>query len=48
MLDIIIPTYKNKEALVRSLESIPNYQELNITVVDDCSGLDYTDLQDLL
>ena len=46
MLDIIIPTYKNKEALVRSLESIPNYQELNITVVDDCSGLDYTDLQE--
>ena len=46
MLDIIIPTYKNKEALVRSLESIPNYQELSITVVDDCSGLDYTDLQE--
>lgn len=46
MLDIIIPTYKNKEALVRSLESIPNYQELNVTVVDDCSGLDYTDLQE--
>lgn len=45
MLDIIIPTYKNKEGLVRTLQSIPNYRELSITVIDDASNLDYSDLQ---
>ena len=44
MLDIIIPTYKNKEGLIKTLASIPNYKEIKITVVDDCSGLDYSDV----
>ena len=44
MLDIIIPTYKNKEGLVKTLQSIPNYKEVKIIVVDDASGIDYSDL----
>lgn len=46
MLDIIIPTYKNKEGLAKTLSSIPNYTELCVTVVDDGSDIDYGDLQD--
>ena len=46
MLDIIIPTYKNKEGLEKTLQSIPNYKEVAVTVVDDGSNLNYNDLQD--
>lgn len=43
-LDIIIPTYKNKKDLKRTLNSIPVYPNVNIIVVDDASNLDYTDI----
>lgn len=53
-LDIIIPTYKNKEALETTISSV--YDEeifklgqlyhfpIRITVVDDCSNLNYDDI----
>ena len=47
MLDIIIPTYKNKDGLRKTLQSI-NTKLLNdiiINVIDDCSQLDYSDIQ---
>ena len=45
-LDIIIPTYKNIKGLTRTLNSIynntfPQNIPLSITVVDDCSNIDY-------
>lgn len=46
MLDIIIPTYKNKEGLRRTLSSI-NFSlqpEITITVIDDCSEMYYNDI----
>lgn len=43
-LDIIIPTYKNKEGLYRTLKSIPEKSNVNIIVIDDCSNLDYSDV----
>lgn len=46
MLDIIIPTYKNKEQLIKTLISIPNYQEIKIIVVDDGSHYNYSDIQE--
>ena len=54
-LDIIIPAYKNKKALDLTLKSIYNTEMFSlgfqylfpilITVVDDCSGVDYSDLE---
>lgn len=46
MLDVIIPTYNNKEGLIHSLQTIPNYQEISITVVDDGSDLNYNDIRE--
>ena len=43
-LDIIIPTYKNKKGLRRTLNSIPTNNDINVIVIDDCSNLDYTDI----
>ena len=43
-LDIIIPTYKNKTELRRTLNSITFRPDVNVMVVDDCSGLDYSDI----
>lgn len=43
-LDIIIPTYKNKKGLRRTLNSIPSCHDVNVIVVDDASGLDYSDI----
>ena len=43
-LDIIIPTYKNKNALQRTLKSIKPQENVNIIVIDDCSNLDYEDI----
>jgi len=47
MLDIIIPAYNDKDGLRRTLQSVA-YPELhdwlNITVVDDCSQEDYSDI----
>ena len=43
-LDIIIPTYKNKKALRRTLNSIPTCPDVNVIVVDDASNLDYSDI----
>ena len=43
-LDIIIPTYKNKEGLRRTLNSMPLRDDVNIIVVDDGSNLDYSDI----
>ncbi len=43
-LDIIIPTYKNKKELRRTLKSITTTDNVNIIVVDDASGLDYSDI----
>lgn len=45
MLDIIIPTYKNKEGLRKTLASINNSLEnITITVIDDCSNIYYDDI----
>ena len=43
-LDIIIPTYKNKKGLRRTLNSIPSFPNVNVIVIDDCSNLDYSDI----
>lgn len=45
-LDIIIPTYKNKEGLHSTLDSISSQLEdnVNIIVVDDGSNIDYSDI----
>lgn len=43
-LDIIIPTYKNKKELKRTLNSIEKLNNVNIIVIDDCSNLDYSDI----
>ena len=43
-LDIIIPTYKNKKGLRRTLNSIPSSKNVNVIVIDDASGLDYSDI----
>lgn len=43
-LDVIIPTYKNKEGLRRTLNSVPQHEDINVIVVDDCSNLDYSDI----
>ena len=47
-LDIIIPFYKNLELLEQTLKSVyyPEIKNIKITVVDDCSELDYTDLKE--
>lgn len=46
MLDIIIPTYKNKEGLRRTLSSIDFslQPEITVTVIDDCSKMYYNDI----
>ena len=42
MLDIIIPTYKNQEGLVRTLQSIDRENpEIQVTIIIDCDGLSY-------
>lgn len=43
-LDIIIPTYKNKTGLRRTLRSIEFSDKINVIVIDDCSNLDYSDI----
>ena len=43
-LDIIIPTYKNKKGLRRTLNSITFSKDINVIVIDDCSNLDYSDI----
>ena len=47
MIDIIIPTYKNKQGLKRTLESINTdlLDKFTITVIDDYSNLEYNDIQ---
>ena len=47
MLDIIIPVYKNKRGLQRTLASInTNYLDrIKVTVVDDESHEDYSDIK---
>lgn len=47
MLDIIIPVYKNKQGLKRTLSSINTdyLDRIKVTVVDDESNEDYTDIQ---
>lgn len=46
MLDIIIPTYKNKEGLKKTLSSIDLslLEDINITIIDDCSQMFYEDI----
>lgn len=46
MLDIIIPTYKNKDGLRRTLQSINTalLNEIKVHVIDDCSNLDYNNI----
>ena len=47
MLDIIIPSYKDIEGLRRTLKSVyhPQYDEwVTITVIDDCSNTDYSEI----
>ena len=47
MVDIIIPTYKNKQGLLRTLESINTdlLSQFVITIIDDCSNLNYQDIK---
>lgn len=46
MIDIIIPTYKNPAGLVKTLSSIDfTNNELEVTIVDDASCLDYNDIK---
>lgn len=46
MIDIIIPTYNNLNGLITTLNSIPEREELNITIIDDCStqDIDYNNI----
>lgn len=46
MLDLVIPVYKNKAGLYRSLFSIgtETYKKVFVTIVDDCSGDNYDDI----
>ena len=45
MIDIIIPTYKNKDGLRTTLDSIDwNNNNFSITIIDDASNLDYSDI----
>ena len=46
MLDIIIPTYKNKPELIRTLQSINKslLPLINVTIIDDCSNIYYNDI----
>ncbi len=46
MLDLIIPTYKNKDGLRTTLKSINKklLNEITVTVIDDCSNLSYDDI----
>lgn len=46
MLDLIIPVYKDKKRLYSTLMSIGNYVSdlVYVTIVDDCSGEDYSDV----
>ena len=48
MIDIIIPTYKNKIGLIRTLSSINTdlLEYFTINIIDDCSGEDYQDVID--
>lgn len=43
-LDIIIPTYKNKEKLRTTLDSIICEYNVHVYVIDDASGLNYDDI----
>ena len=47
-LDIIIPFYKNTELLEQTLKSVyfPEIKNIKVTVVDDHSEIDYTDLKE--
>lgn len=46
MLDIIIPTYKNKKGLARTLHSINTslLDSITVTVIDDFSEMEYEDI----
>ena len=45
MIDLIIPTYKNKKGLIKTLESIDwSLSQISVYIVDDCSNLDYSDI----
>lgn len=47
MLDVIIPSYKDMEGLYRTLKSVyyPQYKDwITITVIDDCSNMDYSEV----
>lgn len=46
MLDIIIPTYKNKIGLITTLESIIPELHNHVLVIDDGSLMDYTDIKE--
>ena len=43
-LDLIIPTYNNKQGLFRTLFSLGIDSNANITIVDDCSDETYEDV----
>ena len=47
-LDIIIPSYNDEKGLIRTLKTIyyPEYKWINITIVDDASNIDYTNILD--
>jgi len=42
MLDIIIPTYNDPKGLEKTLSSIDFRDDINVTVVNDCSTIDYS------
>lgn len=43
-LDIIIPTYNDIQGLIRTLKSIKFSNQIQVTVINDCSTVDYTEV----
>lgn len=45
-LDIIIPSYNDEAGLIRTLKTVyyPEFEWTNITVIDDASNVDYTEI----
>ena len=47
MIDVIIPVYNSGKSIARTLNSVLdqiNYQDICVTIVDDCSKEDYKDI----
>ena len=45
-VDLIIPSYKDRKGLYATLMSIGMTNDVNVIIVDDCSGEDYNEVID--